>query len=482
MKITLDRRPLHEIDTDVLVVFELEGKPLEITALQEFRDAGEITGKSGELTLLHRVPGFAAKRVLVAGAGKPEKFDAAVLRGLAGVVVRHLKTRAAGSVAFAIEPAAGLVMAVAEGALLGDFELDHFKSDRSGSKNIETVVLAVGAEGQPLEAALERGVVLGEASNFARQVANEPPNVQNPMRLAEHARTMATAAGLGCEVLDQKKMEELGMGALLGVAMGSDAPPALIILRYQPAVKGKSSAHLGLVGKGVTFDTGGISIKPAENMDKMKYDMCGGAAVLGAMQAIARLKPPIAVTALIPAVENMPGSRAQRPGDIVKTLSGKTVEVLNTDAEGRLILCDAITYAKQLGCTHLVDAATLTGAIAVALGVLYTGAFSNDSGMLDRVLHAAREEGEKLWHMPVDEEYREMMKSAFADIANISGGRYGGASTAAAFLKEFADPTPWVHLDIAGTAWVEEPKPHLAKGPTAVGLRTFVHLAEHWRD
>ncbi len=482
MKITLDRRALQEIDTDVLVLFEQEGKPLDLPALQEYRDAGEISGKPGELTLLYRLPGFAARRVLVAGAGKPERFDASAVRGLAGAAVRHLKTRAAASVAFAIEPAPAMVMAAAEGALLGDFELDQFKSDRSGSKNIPTVVLAVGAEGQGLEAALERGVAVGEASNFAREVANEPPNVQNPMRLAEHARAMAAAVGLSCEVLDQKKMEELGMGALLGVAMGSDAPPAFIILRYQPAVAGGSKAHLGLVGKGVTFDTGGISIKPADNMDKMKYDMCGGAAVLGAMQAIAHVKPPIAVTALIPSVENMPGSRAQRPGDIVKSLSGKTIEVLNTDAEGRLILCDAITYAKQLGCTHLVDAATLTGAIAVALGFLYSGAFANDSGMLDRVMHAAREEGEKLWPMPVDEEYREMMKSAFADIANISGARYGGASTAAAFLKEFADPTPWVHLDIAGTAWVEEPKPYLAKGPTAVGLRTFVHLAEHWRD
>ena len=482
MQITLDRRPLHAIDTDVLVVFELEGTPLAIPALQEYRDAGEIAGKPGELTLLHRLPGFAAKRVLVAGAGKPEKFDAAALRTLAAIVVRHLKTRAAASVAFAIEPAAGLVMAVAEGALLGDFELDHFKSDRSATKNIGSVLLAVGAEGHNLDAALTRGVALGEAANFAREVANEPPNVLNPMRLAEHARAMAAKSGLSCEVLDQKKMEELGMGAILGVAMGSAAPPALIILRYQPAVRGSSSAHLGLVGKGVTFDTGGISIKPSENMDKMKYDMCGGAAVLGAMQAIAQVKPSIAVTAFIPTVENMPGGRAQRPGDIVKTLSGKTVEVLNTDAEGRLILCDTITYAKQLGCTHLVDAATLTGAVVVALGALYSGAFSNDAGMLDRVLHAAREEGEKMWHLPVDEEYREMMKSAFADIANISGGRYGGASTAAAFLKEFADPTPWVHLDIAGTAWVEEPKPHLAKGPTAVCLRTFVHLAEHWKD
>jgi leucyl aminopeptidase len=418
----------------------------------------------------------------VAGAGKPEKFDTAALRHLAGIVVRYLKNKAPQKVVFASEAMADQVTAIVEGALAANFELDQFKSDKAGSILLQTVAVAVDASSTELDQALRRGIILGEAVNFAREVANEPPNVQNPMRLAEHARTMASAHGLQCEVFDQQKMQELGMGALLGVAMGSAAPPALIILRYEPEGKPQGKSHLGLIGKGVTFDTGGISIKPSDNMDKMKYDMCGGAAVLGAMQAIAQLKPPIPVTALIPAVENMPGDKAQRPGDIVKTLSGKTVEVLNTDAEGRLILADAITYAKQLGCTHLVDAATLTGAIAVALGFLYSGVFSNDDALLDRLMHAAKAEGEKMWRMPVEEEYREMMKSAFADIANISGGRYGGASTAAAFLKEFADPTPWVHLDIAGTAWVEEAKPHLAKGPTAVCLRTFVHLAEYWRD
>ncbi len=482
MQITLEHQPLNAIETDVLVLVEFEGRPNELPALQEYRDAGEITGKPGELTLLHKVEGVKARRVLVAGVGKPEKFDSAALRHLAGAAVRHLKSKAAKQVVFVIEPVPDHVMAVAEGALAGNFELDHFKSDKTGSQSLDAVRIAVGAGSPDLDQALRRGVAIGDAMNFAREVANEPPNIQNPMRLAEHAKTMAAANGLACEVFDEAKMRELGMGALLGVAMGSAAPPALIILRYEPAEKPKGKTHLALIGKGVTFDTGGISIKPSDNMDKMKYDMCGGAAVLGAMQAIAQLKPALPVMALIPAVENMPGDKAQRPGDIVKTLSGKTVEVLNTDAEGRLILCDAITYAKQQGCTHLVDAATLTGAIAVALGFLYSGVFANDDALLDRLMHAAKAEGEKMWHMPVEDEYREMMKSAFADIANISGGRYGGASTAAAFLKEFADPTPWVHLDIAGTAWFEEAKPYMAKGPTAVGLRTFVRLAEHWRD
>ena len=237
--------------------------------------------------------------------------------------------------------------------------------------------------------------------------------------------------------------------------------------------------HLGLVGKGVTFDTGGISIKPADGMEKMKYDMAGGAAMIGAMRALAQLKPPIPVSAYIPAVENMPGSRAQRPGDIVTAMSGKTIEVINTDAEGRLILADALTYARRQGCTHLVDAATLTGAIVVALAHVNVGLFANDDGMRDRVLRAAKAAGDRMWAMPLEEEYKEYLKSAFADLANV-GGRWGGAITAAWFLKEFAEDTPWVHLDIAGTAWLDDGKPFMAKGPTGVPVRTMVQLAMDW--
>jgi leucyl aminopeptidase len=234
------------------------------------------------------------------------------------------------------------------------------------------------------------------------------------------------------------------------------------------------------VGKGVTFDSGGISIKPSDGMEKMKYDMAGGAAMIATMGALAQLKPPIPVTALVPAVENMPGGRAQRPGDIVTSLSGKTVEVINTDAEGRLILADALTYARSLGCTHLVDAATLTGAIVVALGHVNVGVFANDEALLGRVLDAAKAEGEKMWPMPLEDDYKDYLKSAFADLPNV-GGRWGGAITAAMFLKEFADPAPWVHLDIAGTAYLDDAKPFLAKGPTGVGVRTLVRLAMNWK-
>jgi leucyl aminopeptidase len=260
------------------------------------------------------------------------------------------------------------------------------------------------------------------------------------------------------------------------VAQGSVEPPSLIVMHYRPAGVPSSNAHLGLVGKAVTFDTGGISIKPADGMEKMKYDMAGGAAMIAVMQALAHLKPSIAVTAVVPTVENMPGSRAQRPGDIQTTMSGKTVEVLNTDAEGRLILADAITYARRQGCTHLVDAATLTGAIVVALGHTNVGVFTNQQAFQDRLLASARDCGEKMWPMPLDDEYKEQLQSNIADLPNI-GSRWGGAITAAMFLKEFADPTPWVHLDIAGTAWLEEAKPYMPKGPSGVAVRTLVDLA-----
>jgi leucyl aminopeptidase len=308
---------------------------------------------------------------------------------------------------------------------------------------------------------------------------NEPANLLTPQVLMRRAQAMAEESGLECEVLDQDRMKQLGMGSLLGVAQGSAEPPFLIIVRYKPAGTPSSADHLGLVGKGVTFDTGGVSIKPADGMEKMKYDMGGAAAVLGAMRAIARLKPSIAVTALVPTVENMVGDKAQRPGDIVTSMSGKTIEVLNTDAEGRLILADAITYAQKIGCTHLVDAATLTGAIVVALGHVNIGAFTNNEAMMARVMAATKAEGEKTWQMPMDDEYKELLKSAFADMGNI-GGRWGGSITAAWFLREFVGDTPWVHMDIAGTAWLDDAKPHMAKGPSGVCVRSFTRLAMDW--
>ena len=473
---------MAEVATDALIVPVFEGQKEQRFGAAELFDAGEVAAKPLELTVLHHPSGVAAKRVLLAGAGKREKFTAAELRKLTGAAVRHLKSKSVKDASLALDPGwanEDYAGAATEGAILGNYEPDRYKTGND-KKVVESFAIVAGDEGTALESAVERGRVIAEAQNFARDLVNEPANRLTPTKVAEAARHMSSEYGLDCELLDQARMQELGMGALLGVAQGSAEPPVLVVIRYRPS-KAEAAAHLGLVGKGVTFDTGGISIKPAEGMEKMKFDMAGGASMIAAMRALAQLKPAIAVTAFIPCVENMPGSRAQRPGDIVTALSGKTIEVINTDAEGRLILADALTYARRQGCTHLVDAATLTGAIVVALGHLNVGLFANDDSLRDRVLAAAKAEGERMWPMPLEEDYKDYLKSTFADISNV-GGRHGGAVTAAIFLKEFVEDIPWVHLDIAGTAWLDDAKPFLAKGPSGVPVRTLVRLAMSWKE
>jgi leucyl aminopeptidase len=476
------------VGVDAMILPAFEDGPPKLgqscdTVLADLYNTGEFRGKALELALLHRPTGIEARRLLLVGLGKRESATEADFRKAAGAAVRHLQCKSIRDAALWLDRDLhhpGTIAAAVEGALLGQWEPDQLKTDpEKAAKRLDHFSLVATDGAAEVDSAFERGLALAECQNFTRDLVNEPANRLNPTELSRRAQQMAAAAGLECEVLSRDRMRQLGMGALLGVAQGSAEPPALIVVRYQPGQEGPAGLHLGLVGKGVTFDTGGISIKPADGMEKMKYDMAGGAAVLGAMRAIARLKPAIPVTALIPAVENMPGDKAQRPGDIVTSLNGKTVEVLNTDAEGRLILIDAFTYAQRLGCTHLVNAATLTGAIVVALGHVHVGAFTNNQELLDRVLKSARTQGEKMWPMPLDDDYKEQLKSPFADLPNI-GTRWGGAITAAYFLKEFADPTPWVHLDIAGTAWLEDAKPFLAKGPTGVCVRTFADLAMNW--
>jgi leucyl aminopeptidase len=479
METKLLYQSLEKLEADAIAVVLFEGEPapteLKFAAswLDELRVSGEFSGKSEELVVLHQPTGLKAKRLAIVGGGKRENFD---LRKSVSAVVRDLKKKGVKKLGWWLNGADP--EAAVEGAIVGNFEPDQYKTEHQG-KSLDAFYAIAATNGAEMDAAFERGRILGEAQNFTRSLVNEPANRLTPLILADLAKAMAEEAGLEFEMLDQDRMTQLGMGSLLGVAQGSAEPPALIVVRYKPETTPNTSDHLGLVGKGVTFDTGGVSIKPADGMEKMKYDMAGGAAVLGAMQAIARLKPAIPVTAFVPAVENMVGAKAQRPGDIVKSLNGKTIEVLNTDAEGRLILIDAITYAQRQGCTHLVDAATLTGAIVVALGHVNIGAFTNNEELLGRVMAAARAEGEKMWHMPLDDDYKDLLKSAFADLANI-GGRWGGAISAAWFLREFAGDTPWVHLDIAGTAWLDDSKPYMAKGPTGVCVRTFTKLALNW--
>lgn len=485
MQLTLTTRPLAEIDSPALAIPAFAGTPpppdLAGGIPREMFESGEFTGKTNETALVHLPQGLKARRLLLAGCGEQEKLTPAIMRQTGGVIARALQARSIQQAAVRLENSAGaaMVRALVEGLITGGFEPDQYKTEKkNGGKLLERVEVSVPAVTPDLAAAFEAAQVTGEAQNWTRALVNEPGNVLTPRALADRAHSMAEECGLVCEILDEARLRQLGLNTLLGVAQGSAEPPVMIIVRYTPS-QPASQDHLALVGKGVTFDTGGISIKPGDGMEKMKYDMAGAAAVLGAMRALVRLRPSVAVTAYAPCVENMPGSKAQRPGDIVKTFQGKTVEVLNTDAEGRLILADALTYAAREGCTHLVDAATLTGAIAIALGHLYAGAFSNDSTFQQRLLDAAARAGERVWPFPMDAEYRELLKSPFADLANI-GGRWGGSISAAKFLEEFVEAKPWVHLDIASVAWLEDNKPWMAKGPTGIPVRTLVELALTW--
>ena len=450
-------------------------------AATEVIASGEASGKMFETSLLHRPAKIKAKRLLLVGGGKAKNFDASDLRQLAGAAARFLKPRGIRSFAFAA-PETGIaredaVRAIIEGAFVGNFDPDTYKSDRKDQQIDAVTVVANGDQGQ-LQKAMDEARIIGESQNFTRDLVNEPSNRMTPTILADRARKMAHEVGLKCEIYGADKIKELKMGAFWGVAQGSDEPPALIVLRYEPA-DAPATPVLGLVGKGITFDTGGISIKPADGMEKMKYDMAGGAAMIGAMRGIALLKPKVRVIAIVCATENMPSGKAQKPGDVQIAMSGKSIEIINTDAEGRLVLADGLCYARQLGCTHLVDAATLTGAVVVALGYVNAGAFANNDALYERFSRAVENAGERFWRLPLDEDYREIIKSNIADIIN-SGGRWGGAITAAMFLKEFAEDTPWIHLDIAGTAWMEDSKPWIAKGPSGIAVRSLIEMARNF--
>jgi len=451
-------------------------------AISRLAADGLLRGKFGEMTLLHTLGRIPAPRVLIAGLGKAEELTLDRVRDLAANIARHL--RGARCSAFAtITHGAGVAgldpqacaQAIAEGTVLGLYRFRRHKRPDEDAVEIEQVTLVEFDQSKipALEAGVARGVILAEAANFARDQANEPANVLTPTELASRAQTLAAETGLACRVLEREDMERLQMGALLGVAKGSHQPPKLIVLEYRGA--GDDVPPIGLVGKGITFDSGGISIKPAAGMEEMKGDMSGGAAVIAAMGAVARLKPPVNVTAVVPATENMPGGNATKPGDVLRAMNGKTIEVINTDAEGRLILADGLAYARSLGVRPLIDVATLTGAIAVALGNVAVGAMTNDAATLERVKRAAAAAGEKVWELPMYDEYKELIKSEIADVKN-TGGRNAGSITAALFLKEFVDDAPWVHLDIAGVDFFEKDKGVLVKGASGIPVRTLVNF------
>lgn len=454
--------------------------------LQQLFTSGEFKGEAGDLTTVHTMGKLAGGRVVLVGLGRLEKLQPLTIQRACGAAARHLQQTGAHSVALAcLLENAPLDMetqtqAAIEGTLLGIYTFKKYKqvdaqSNGTGRGITSIAVMADATPRSSLEAARQRAIAFAEATNFARDLVNEPPNVLTPGELANRASLIAKQFGLDFEALDRPQMQELGMGGLLAVSQGSAEPAKFIIMHYRGAPD-RSEKDVVLIGKGITFDTGGISIKPAENMYKMKGDMGGAAAVIGAMYAIAALKPAINVTALVPTTENMPGGKAYRPGDILRIMNGKTIEIVNTDAEGRLVLADALSYAVQKEqATTIIDVATLTGGIVIALGSVMSGVFCNNDALSAEIIEAGQQVGEKFWRMPLDDEYAEAIASDVADIKQ-TGGRPASSVTAAKILEHFADNTRWAHLDIAGTFFSDVRRPYAEKGATGFAARTLAEL------
>jgi leucyl aminopeptidase len=449
--------------------------------LSQFIGSGEIKGKLNQLTLIHTLGKLPPARVAVVGLGKRDDLTADRVRGAAAEALRNLRgvgATTAGTVALGAGSAAiealTSAQAIAEGAILGLYSFRKHLTRPADGEIRQLTILDLDADKlAALEEGLRRGKIVARAASLARDLVNEPSNFMTPSDLAGAAVSLAREHSIEVTVLDREQVRDLGMGAFLGVAQGSQQPPKFIVLRYKG--RGSADIDIALVGKGITFDSGGISIKPTEGMGDMKGDMAGAASVMAAIGAIAQLKPAINVMAIVAATENLPSGTAFKPGDVLKAIDGKTIEVVTTDAEGRLTLADAIGYARKQGAREIVDVATLTGGIRVALGDICTGAFGNNQDLIDKVVAAGSEAGERVWQMPMYEEYKEQNKSDVADLKN-SGGRNASSITAAQFLAEFAGDTPWVHLDIAGTSLTEHERGYVVKGATAVPTRTLVNL------
>jgi leucyl aminopeptidase len=441
--------------------------------------SGDFKATLGETFLLPAPASLKAQRLLLIGLGKADKLSPHELRKAAGVAIRYARPRTLRTLALTLPehpllPPGPCIRAIAEGAIVADFDIDFYRADRKDLSIESLTVLTPKPITSALQTAFNEGVILAESQNFARTLINEPGNILTPTELGKRTAAMAKEFNLACEVHGIEKILELKMGAFASVTQGSPQPPALIVLRYEPPTPPAANAPvIGLVGKGITFDTGGISIKPAADMDKMKYDMAGAASMIATMRAIAQLKPNVRVLCVVCSCENMPDGHAFKPGDVVTAMSGKTIEIMNTDAEGRLVLADGLHYAQTLGATHLINAATLTGAIGTALGQINAGLFSNNDETTKHFFDALTITGEKFWRMPATDDYRDQIKSQIADILNSTGSRYGGATTAAMFLKEFVNETPWIHLDIAAVTWLDDAKPWQSKGPSGVAIRTI---------
>jgi leucyl aminopeptidase len=488
LRIEVTKADILTIETDAIVVYiyeksdDLDGivagadKALD-EAISGLIKNGEINGKHGEITMVYTLGKLPSPRLAIVGLGKREELATDKVRNAIADACRTLKKSGAKKLATAVISdsdlkAQDVAQALSEGATLGLYEFGKYitkKPDYPGVDSV-SIVVADDKDLKQITSGSQRGVIIADGVCMARDMANEPGNYMTPTDMAEVALNLASD-NITVTVFDKDWMQEKGMGGLLGVASGSVQPPKFIVMEY----KGGGDKTVGLVGKGLTFDSGGISIKPSDKMQEMKGDMAGGASVIAAMGAIAKLKPKINVTGIVPATENLPSGTAQKPGDVLKTMGGKTVEVINTDAEGRLILADALCYANELKLSPVVDIATLTGACMVALGDVCSGLFTNNQEFADKVIASSKATGEKMWQLPMYDEYREQIKSTVADIKN-TGGRWGGATTAAQFLEEFVGGTPWVHLDIAGTMLSDKDKGYLAKGAAGIPVRTLVNL------
>lgn len=485
MQINVHTGDIAQQSTGVVVIGTWKDQPLP-TTVASLIEASDWNGAFKRTLLVYADTSvIAARRVLLVGLGEQANWNAEQARVIGATValkVRELKqaTVTMASPTSDLDPTA-TAAALCEGMLLGAYRFDAFKTlpdERIPTVALETVNLYVADHADQVEAGVALAQAIAAGVNLTRDLGNNPPMVATPTYLANTAQRIAADYGMTCIIFDHDKQKELGMGGLLGVSKGAKEPAKFIILEHGTAETGKPT--ICLVGKGITFDTGGISIKPAENMDKMKMDMQGAAAVLGTMETVGRLKLPIHVVALIASTENMPGSDAYKPGDILKAMNGVTMEILNTDAEGRLVLADALSYAQKYQPAAIIDLATLTGACVVALGSYAAGAMTNNADLMARVQQAGTVSGDRVWELPLWDEYKRQIRSDIADIKN-TGGRNGGAITAGAFLSHFVGDYPWVHLDIAGVAWTEDqPKDYNPKGATGFGVRLLTELLREW--
>ena len=496
MKLEVRHGDITTIDTDGIIISlceESEREGLASSALVQvdrlldgvigaMLDRKAIKGKAGEVVVIPTMGRLPCSMVAVCGVGRKNTVSADAVRNASAEGIRALRKMGCKSIATTLlgagaagVPVAASARAIAEGALLGGYEFSKYKASETGE--VESVIVLTLAEisREEVVAAVQEGTIVSEATNLARDMVNEPSNYMTPSRMAELSLDLASTYGFRASVIERDEMEALGMGGLLGVARGSAEPPKFIKLVHSHGSPGLP--HMALVGKAITFDSGGISIKPSEGMAEMKDDMSGGASVIAAMCALARMGVAANVACLIPATENLPGGKAFKPGDIIRAMNGKSIEIISTDAEGRLVLADALSYARKEGMTPIVDIATLTGACKVALGTVYSGVFSNSDTLVARFLDAAVHAGEKMWRLPLPEEYKELNSSPIADIKNV-GNRYGGAITAALFVGEFAGDTPWIHVDIAGTANASKDSGATVKGATGVPVRTLYQMVK----